>query len=133
MIENNQEHSRETRQEGEKFSYRYSAQEQEELKRLRQKYLPPEEDKMAQLRRLDANVTKKGMIASISIGVIGAPVMGIGMCLAMVWENMLIGIPIGILGIVLIAVAYPLYTNITRHERERIAPEILRLTEELMK
>ena len=35
------------------FHYTYSAKQQEEVQRIRKKYLPPEEDKMEQLRRLD--------------------------------------------------------------------------------
>ena len=45
---------------------------------------------------------------------------------------MLIGIVIGIVGLVLVALAYPVYNRILRKERQRIAPEILRLTDELM-
>ena len=127
----------------ESFSFTYSAKEQEELKRIRQKYQPPEEDKMERLRRLDASVTKKATAVSITIGIIGALVMGTGMSLIMTnlgemiglygTMKMLISIFIGIIGIFLIGYAYPVYNNIIRKERERIAPEIIRLTDELMK
>ena len=46
---------------------------------------------------------------------------------------MFIGIPVGLVGIVLAVLAYPVYNRILKKERQRIAPEILRLTEELMK
>ena len=46
---------------------------------------------------------------------------------------MLFGIIIGIVGIVLVSLAYPLYNRIVKKEREKIAPEIIRLTDELMK
>ena len=46
---------------------------------------------------------------------------------------MLTGILIGIVGIVLVCVAYPIYNAIVKKEREKIAPEIIRLTDELMK
>jgi len=39
---------------------------------------------------------------------------------------------VGLVGIILIALAYPLYNHILKKERQRIAPEILRLTDELM-
>jgi len=45
---------------------------------------------------------------------------------------MLIGILIGIVGIVLVCVAYPIYNGIIKKEREKIAPEIIRLADELM-
>ena len=45
---------------------------------------------------------------------------------------MLIGILIGLVGMVLVAFAYPLYNRVLRKEREKIAPEILRLSDELL-
>ena len=44
-----------------------------------------------------------------------------------------IGILVGIVGIALVGCAYPVYNRVIKIERERIAPEILQLTEELMK
>ena len=44
----------------ETFSYTYSANEQEEIRRIREKYQPGEADKMEQLRRLDESTTRKG-------------------------------------------------------------------------
>ena len=45
-----------------RFKYTYSAPQQEEIKRIREKYLPGEEDKMEQLRRLDHSATSKGCL-----------------------------------------------------------------------
>ena len=47
--------------------------------------------------------------------------------------NMIVGIFAGVLGIVLIALAYPAYCKVLKRERKKIAPEILRLADELMK
>lgn len=119
----------------ESFNYTYSAKQQEEIKNIRKKYLPPEEDKMAQLRRLDRRVTQKGAVYSLAAGIIGALLLGIGMCCAIVWTGawFIPGIIIGVIGIVLVCCAYPLYVRVTEKERKKIAPEILRLTDELMK
>ena len=131
--------------EKETFNYTYSAKEQEEIKAIRKKYAVQEktEDKMEQLRRLDAAVTQKATSVSLVFGVIGALILGMGMSLAMTdigkiigllgGMAMLIGILIGIIGIVLVSVAYPIYNFIIKKEREKIAPEIIRLTDELMK
>lgn len=120
---------------GSAFRYTYSAKEQEELIRIRQKYAPPEEDKMEQIRRLDRSVNEKGTVISIILGVLGTLILGLGMSCALVWQGMLFlpGIFIGLAGIGILASAYPVYNHVTRKERERIAPEILRLTDELMK
>lgn len=127
----------------ETFHYTYSAKQQEEIKSIRQKYAAPEEDKMEQLRRLDAGVTKKAAARSITIGLIGTLLMGFGMSLTMTNiseifgpyqdKGMLIGIVTGIMGIALICSAYPVYHHTLAKERKRIAPEILRLTDQLMK
>ena len=117
------------------FNYTYSASQQAEIKSIREKYMPPteEEDKMERLRRLDRSVTKTGTAVSIIAGVISTLVFGIGMCCTMVWEGLLLpGIIIGIVGIIGIVSAYPLYVHITKKQREKVAPEIMRLTDELM-
>lgn len=119
------------------FNYTYFASEQEEIKKIREKYAPPkaEEDKIDQLRRLDKSATKPGTIAALIVGIIGALVMGTGMSMCMVWGEDLFfpGIIIGIVGIVGIIIAYPLYNAITKKRREKLAPEIIRLSNELMK
>ena len=119
----------------ETFTYSYSASRQAEIQKIREKYIPKEESKMDRLRRLDESVTKPGMIAGLSVGIISTLVMGLGMCCTMVWaEAMFIpGIIIGVLGMAGIAAAYPVYTRITKKRREKLAPEILRLADELSK
>ena len=122
------------------FQYTYSAKEQAEVEAIRKKYLPPEENKMEQLRKLHAVPTQKAQACSIAIGVIGALILGTGMSLFMTELGaalgtlaMVIGILVGIVGIVLVALAYPVYNRVLKKERERIAPEILRLSDELLK
>ena len=117
--------------ENQTFSFTYSAKQQEEV---RQKYQPAQPDKMEQLRRLDESATRPGMIVGLSMGTVGTLVLGLGMSCAMVWagELFLPGIVIGLAGIAMVALAYPLYLAITRRQRKKIAPEILRLSDELM-
>lgn len=117
------------------FEFNYSAKDQEELKKIRAKYVPKEteEDKMEQLRRLDASVTQKGSIVALVLGILGTLIFGTGMCCCLVWNFFILGVPIGAVGLVGIALAYPMYTCTVEKERERIKPEIIRLTDELMK
>lgn len=119
----------------EPFTYNYSASQQLEIKKIREKYIPKEENKMEQLRRLDESATKPGTIVALVVGIIGALIMGIGMCCCMVWMGDLFipGIIIGIIGMLGMACTYPLYSHITKKRREKLAPEIMRLTDELMK
>ena len=127
------------------FQYNYSAKEQAELKRIRDKYTAPTEveDKMARLRRLDASVTKTAQAIALVFGVIGTLILGFGMSLVMTElaeslgisgdAAMVIGIIVGIVGGILASLAYPIYNAIVKAKRKKLAPEIIRLTDELMK
>lgn len=121
----------------ETFTYTYSASRQEEVKRIREKYAPAArgEDKMEQLRRLDRTATRPGTVAALAVGIISTLIMGLGMCCTMVWAETLFipGVVIGVAGIIGICAAYPLYLRITKKRRDKLAPEIIRLTDELMK
>jgi hypothetical protein len=136
MDNNNQEQSG--------FIYTYSARDQAEIKRIRDKYITPTEteDKMARLRRLDASVTNIAQAAALAIGLIGTLILGFGMSLLMsdlphiinMTANtaMVVGVIVGIFGAIVASLAYPLYTILVETRRKRIAPEIIRLTDELL-
>lgn len=122
------------------FNFTYSAAQQQEVENIRKKYLPKEEDKMELLRKLHGIPTQKAQAASLAVGIVGALIMGTGMSLAMTEIGaaigvfaMIVGIAVGIVGMVLVALAYPLYNRVLKEEREKIAPEILRLSAELLK
>ena len=127
------------------FQYTYSAKEQAELKRIRDKYTAPTEteDKMTRLRRLDASVTNTAQAVALVVGVIGTLILGCGMSLVMTElaeslgisgdAAMAIGSIVGIVGGVLASLAYPIYTAIVKAKRKKLAPEIIRLTDELIK
>ena len=121
------------------FEYTYSARRQQEVEEIRNAYLPKEEDKMEQLRRLHAIPTQKAQAASLAAGIVGALVMGTGMSLCMTdvgaalgnfaW---ILGILLGLAGIAMVAAAYPLFNRVLKRERMRIAPEVMKLTDELL-
>ena len=137
-MENNQ-------QEQSGFSYTYSAKQQAEVKKIREKYTMPTQDesKMERLRRLDASVGRTARSVSLVFGVIGTLVLGFGMSLCMTDFGAMIGlhgsnafiagITLGIVGGVLAGLAYPVYQAIVKARRKKLAPEILRLSDELLK
>ena len=121
------------------FEYTYSAQRQQEVEEIRKAYLPKEEDKMEQLRKLHSIPTQKAQSASIAVGVIGALIFGTGMSLAMTDIGavmgslaIILGIAVGLVGMMLVALAYPIYRRVLENQRRKIAPEILQLSEELL-
>ena len=122
------------------FEYTYSPQRQREIEEIRKAYLPKEEDKMAELRRLHAIPTQKAQTLSLTVGIIGTLILGTGMSLCMTELGaalgslaMVLGILVGLAGLAMVAVSYPLYRRTLEQERAKIAPEILRLTDELLR
>lgn len=122
------------------FEYTYSAEQQKEIEGIRKKYLPKEEDKMEQLRKLHAIPNRKARAAALAVGIIGTLIMGAGMSFIMTDIGaalgslvMALGVFMGIVGMVLVALAYPLYNRVLKNHREKIAPQILSLSDELLK
>lgn len=115
------------------FQFTYSAKQQEEIKKIREKYIPKEENKMEQLRRLDESATRPGTITALAMGIFSTLVLGVGMCCTMVWADTLFipGIIIGVMGMIGLSITYPIYSYITKKQRTKLAPEIMRLTDEL--
>ena len=118
----------------ETFQYTYSAPDQSEVKKIREKYLPKEMTKLDQLRALDASVTKRGNAISVVHGTLYTLLLGLGMSCCMVWAGswFLPGIVIGCVGLAGVAATYPIYNRIVKQDKAKLAPEILRLTEELI-
>lgn len=127
------EHNEET------FRYTYNAAQQEEIEKIRNKYMESPPDKLEQLRALDRSASRSARSWSLTVGILGALVMGTGMSLAMSELGQLagkwampLGIVVGLCGMLLVALAYPVYNSVLKKQRKRIAPQILRLTEELL-
>lgn len=124
----------------EQFEFTYSAAQQAEVEKIRKKYTQSEQSKLDQLRALDRSATQKAQARSLTLGIIGALVMGSGMSLIMTDIGQMLGgfaLPVGIVaglvGMVLVALAYPIYDRTLKKERKRIAPQILQLTDDLLK
>ena len=127
----------------EQFRYTYSALQQKEIAAIRSKYLQKEEaqeDKLMRLRKLHQMPTQKAQAASLAVGIIGALVLGTGMSLIMtslgaalgVVLATILGVLAGAVGLVMVALAYPIYNRVLKTQRERIAPEVLALSDELL-
>ena len=51
-------------------------------------------------------------VLTILVGIVGALALGVGMCFSMVWEQMVMGILIGLVGIVILLCLIPLTKGI---------------------
>lgn len=117
------------------FNYRYSATQNKEVERIRERYLPKEESKLDALRRLDRRVQSAGTLTGLIVGIVGCLLFGIGMCYGLdvfagadIWTLLFC-----ILGAAVMLPAYPIYRRIAHRTKEKLTPEILRLSEEIMK
>lgn len=117
----------------ENFEYSYSAERQSEIDAIRKKYLPQQEQesKLELLRKLDASVGTRALIASMALGIVSTLVFGVGMCCFLVWSLWVLGAILCVIGVVGMVVAPWLYRRLVEKRKAEIAPEILRLTEEL--
>ena len=118
------------------FIYKYSAKENAEVQAIRKKYLPREESKFEELKRLDEMVQNSGTLESLCFGIGGALIFGFGLCLAMQVIGsgifaIVLGVLLGIVGMVSMIVAYPIYRKVFGKTKEKLAPRILELTAEL--
>ncbi|MBQ8381732.1 MAG: hypothetical protein IJX47_00840 [Clostridia bacterium] len=115
------------------FRYNYSAASQREVESIRKKYLPPEENKLEKLKRLDHRVQTAGMIPSLSAGIGGALVFGVALCMGLdiLWGGLIGAILLSIPGVVAMLAAYPLFVKVAADTKKQLAPEILRLADEI--
>ena len=122
----------------ETFTYTYSAKEQEEIKAIRDKYVPQADGgtPMERLRRLDRSAARGATVVSLLVGIVSALLLGVGLCCTMLpgWESyFVLGIVVGVVGLVGAVATYPLYKRMVKRKRAELAPEVLRLSGELMK
>lgn len=119
-------------QENQKYVNAYNGAENREVEEIVKKYVPKTDSETAaeKIKKLDTAVEKKACILSVTIGVLGALVLGIGMCCTMIWHQTMFvpGIIIGVAGIAAVACAYPVYRKKAAKERQKIASTVLELS-----
>ena len=118
------------------FSYSYSAKENKEIQEIRRRYLPQEETKLEEMKRLDSYVQKSGMVESLCAGILGLLIFGLGMCFAMQVLgsgvfSIVLGVLLGIIGAVIMGFAYPIYRKVFHKAKDKYSPRILELAKEL--
>lgn len=100
-------------------------------------YAPKETSKVVALRKLDAKAKRPANIFAYTFGIVSALIFGTGMCLAMgqigdgTILSFVLGIVIGIIGMIGIAVNYPIYRRILADGKKKYAYEIIELAREI--
>ena len=115
------------------FRYSYSAKQNDEVLAIRDKYLPREESKLEELKRLDYEVSSAGTAQSLAVGIAGCLLFGLGMCIAMevLFGGMVLGTIIGTCGMAVMLAAYPIYRSCFRKAKAERQSRILELVAEL--
>ena len=93
-----------------------------------------DEPKLERLRKLDRTVRRPAEILAYTFGVLGALVLGIGMCLAMkvLGDLMPLGIAVGVVGIAMVTANYFLYRAFLKSRKQKYAKAILALSDEIL-
>ncbi len=107
------------------------------VNKIRSNYQPKTETNLDKLRALDAKVKKPILIFAYIFGILGSLILGVGMCLAMkviggTTALMIVGIVVGLVGIVMVSVNYPLYVKLLENRRKKYAGEVLTLSDEIL-
>lgn len=118
------------------FNYTYVAPtraERKQIERIRESYLPTEENAFTRLQNLDKKVQTPPMITALTLGIIGTLIFGLGLTFILEWNKLLLGATLSALGLVPILLAYPLYRAVLNRQKKKYAEEILQLSENLLK
>lgn len=111
------------------------------VQKIRSQYTEMERTELDALRQLDARVKKPANVFAYVFGSISAIIMGAGMSLVMtdigavigITDPMVPGILVGIAGLFMALINYPVYKSILGARRKKYAEKIITLSDKIMK
>lgn len=120
-----------------KFEYTYSAiteDERGEIENIRSRYIPRENEDggVAKLRALDKKVKNPPLVLSLTLGVAGTLIFGLGLSFSMEWSNLYAGIPLSLVGAVIMALNPFIHKKFLAARKKKYGEEILNLSSELL-
>ena len=107
------------------------------VKQIKEGYEPKTKTKYDELIALNKRVELPAYIFAYGFGIIASLILGLGMCLAMQVIGtgiplMVLGIVIGVIGIALVSVNYPIFLAIIKSRKKKYAEKIIALSDELL-
>lgn len=110
------------------------------VQKIRTQYAEKDHTQLDELKKLDAKVKRPANVFAYIFGSIGAIVMGSGMSLVMtdigsvvgVEDTMTTGIVIGVVGMLMAIINYPVYKGILSSRRKKYADQIMKLSDKIM-
>ena len=120
-----------------RFEYKYSAlssEERLEIESIRRRYLKESsgEGRTQELKRLDFYVRSFPVAIAITVGVIGILLFGLGLTLVLEFNETLLGIILGTVGVLVLAPANLIYNRLTAFQKKKYGQRILDISEELL-
>ncbi|MBQ7939051.1 MAG: hypothetical protein IJ281_01585 [Clostridia bacterium] len=111
------------------------------IQKIRTQYTEKQHTALDELKELDAKVKRPAQVFACLFGSISAIIMGSGMSLVMtdigsmlgMEETMIPGILIGVVGMLMAIVNYPIYKGILTARRKKYADKIIALSDKIMK
>lgn len=111
------------------------------VQKIRTQYTEKENTQLEALKKLDAKVKKPANVFAYVFGSIAAIIMGSGMSLVMtdigqtlgIQNTMVTGIVIGVIGLLMAIINYPVFKKILASRRKKYAKEIIALSDNIMK
>ena len=108
--------------------------------KIRTKYMEKQPSELDALRELDAKVKRPANVFAYTYGSISAIIMGAGMSLVMtdigatlgIASAMIPGIAIGVVGLGMALLTYPMYKGILNSRKKKYGAEILALSDKIM-
>lgn len=90
--------------------------------------------KLEELKALDKKVKQPAIIFAYIFGILGTLILGTGMCLAMkvICDIMAVGIAIGVIGIIMVCITYPLFNKILTSRKAKYADVILKKSNDIL-
>ncbi|MBE7033144.1 MAG: dihydropteridine reductase [Ruminococcaceae bacterium] len=110
------------------------------VQKIRTQYIEKEHTELDLLKELDRKVKKPAKMFAYIFGTIASLIMGSGMSLVMtdigailgIKNTLITGITVGIIGMLLVIVNYPIYKNILSSRRRKYADQIIALSNEII-
>lgn len=108
------------------------------IEKIRARYVQKEITKLDQLKRLDRKVKRPVEILVYLVGILSLLVLGVGMCLAMkvigrtLFWSMPLGIGVGLVGILLLSINYPIYKRVLKTRKNKYSKQIIELSDSLL-
>ena len=110
------------------------------VQKIRSQYTEKESTKLDELKALDKKVKKPANVFAYVFGSFGAVIMGAGMSLVMtelgetlgMGDAMVPGVIVGVIGLILVLINYPMYKKFLEKRKEKYAERIIELSNKLM-